>query len=380
MALRVEKIVSGAKGLAKENGKNVLLPFALPGEEVEYSIVKSKPSLIEGKVEEVITPSPLRVEPICPLYGVCGGCDFLHVSPSYSALLKEEIVKDNLLRLSNLQSLPPFWKTEYSDEFSYRHRVRVHVDLKTGKSGFLERESNSLVSVKHCPLVDDKINALLEEEKGELFKYARELMFSNKVNRDTGFVEVPLFAGDNAITHNNKTVTITLNGIVYTVSSTVFFQSNPKLFSRLLEYVKVNTIGSTVMDLYSGVGTFSALFNDSDKKVYAVELNKECLALSHINAPKAISFTSDCAKWAQKEKNTCVDTVIVDPPRTGLEKRVIEMIDLWDPERVIYVSCNPVTLARDISLFKTRKIDECKVFDCFYGTSHVETVVLMSRK
>lgn len=381
MALRVEKLVSGAKGLAHtEEGRTILLSSVLPGEVVNYTITKSTPKYLEARVNDIEKPSNLRIEPLCPLYNSCGGCDFLFVSPSSSALLKEEIVKDNLLHISNLSSLPPFKETEYSEDLNYRHRIRVHIDLKSGRQGFLARESNKLVSVKHCPLVCEKINSLLKEERGELFKYARSLMFLNRVNRDTGFVEVPLFAGDDAVTYNSKCVSITLGDNKYCVNANVFFQSNPKLFTRLLDYVKENTVGDTIMDLYSGVGTFSALFNNSNKRVYAVERDKECLALSHINAPKAISFTSDCSKWVEKEKKTDVDTVIVDPPRVGLERRVIEMIDKWNPERVIYVSCNSVTLSRDLALFKTRRVGECKVFDCFFGTSHIETVVVMSRR
>lgn len=379
MALKIEKLISSARGIGYEDGKTVILSNALPGEEVEYKAKREHKGIVEGEVTKILSPSPLRIAPLCPLYGTCGGCDFQIVSPETSANLKEEIVKDNLMRLGSLGSLPPFLPPVYGEVKGYRKRVRIHVNPHTGEAGFLKRESNELVRVKHCPLLDEGINNLLEEEKGLLFKYARSLMFENRVNKDTGLVEVPLFAGEDGISYSDKSVHVTLADIRYSVTANVFFQSNPSVFSKILEYVKNNTVGSVIMDLYSGVGTFSAVFNDTDKTVYAVEREKKCLALSKINAPNAISYTDDCAKWVKKGARTDVDTVIVDPPRLGLERSVIDMITKWNPQRVIYVSCNPVTLSRDIPYFTSHKVDEVSVYDCYYGSSHIESVVLMSR-
>lgn len=380
MALRIEKLISSARGMGYDRGRTCLISNALPGEEVEYRIKKERKGIIEGEATEILTPSPLRVEPLCPLYKICGGCDFQIVSPEDSAILKEDIVKDNLQRLGNLDSLPPFLPPRYGKAEGYRRRVRIHVNPHTGEAGFLRRESNELVRVKHCPLLDGKLNALLEEEKGTLFKYARSLMFENRVNKDTGLVEVPLFAGDDEISFGDKRVTVTLGECEYSVTANVFFQSNPSVFGEILEYVKANTVGNNIMDLYSGVGTFSALFNGEGKTVYAVEKEKRCLSLSQINAPEAVSYTDECEKWVTRGPKAAVDTVIVDPPRTGLERDVIAMIGKWNPERVIYVSCNPVTMARDIALFTSHKVNEVSVYDCYYGSSHIETVVLLTRQ
>ncbi len=379
MALKIEKLISSARGIGYDNGKTVILSNALPGEEVEYFIKRERKGIIEGEVTRILVSSPLRVEPLCSLYNICGGCDFQIVSPDSSALLKEEIVKDNLTRLGNQNPLPRFLPPVYGKVEGYRKRARIHVNPHTGEAGFLKRGSNEFVCVKHCPLLDNKINALLEEEKGTLFKYARSLMFENKVNRDTGLVEVPLFAGDREVSSGDEKVEITLGENTYAVTADVFFQSNPALFTKILNYVKENTIGENIIDLYSGVGTFSALFNGTGKTVYAVEKEKKCLILSRINAPGAISYTDECEKWVIKGPKVNIDTVIVDPPRTGLDRKVIEMLEAWKPQRVIYVSCNPVTLSRDIAFFTSYKVQEVSVYDCYYGSSHIETVILMSR-
>lgn len=379
MALKIEKLISSARGMGYDDARCVILGNALPGEEVEYEIRRERKGVVEGDATEILSPSPLRISPLCPMYNVCGGCDFQIVSPESSALLKEEIVKDNLIHLGNMKDLPPFLPPQYGEIEGYRKRVRIHVDPRSGDAGFLKRESKELVRIKHCPLLDSKLNVLLEEEKGTLFKYARSLMFENKVNKESGLVEVPLFAGDRDVSFGGKRVDITLGDYRYAVTADVFFQSNPEVFKKILEYVKEKAVGSTIMDLYSGVGTFSAVFNGTGKTVYAVEKEKRCLSLSKINAPGAISYTDECEKWVTKDNRGRVDTVIVDPPRTGLDRKVIEMIGKWNPECVIYVSCNPVTLARDIALFKSHKPEEVSVYDAYYGSSHIETVVLMSR-
>ena len=371
-------MISLCKGLGYDEGKTVIVEGALTGEEVEYEKISEKKGMIEGRVREILTSSPLRVSPICPYYGVCGGCDFQIVGERDSAYIKEEIVKDTMKRVGKLDTLPPFDPPSYSSFNNYRIRCRVHVDIKTKRQGFLKANSNQLVDISHCPALEEKLDRLLSERGGDIFRRARELMFENRVNRDTGFVEVPLFSGDNAVSMSDKSVDITVGGIKYLASASVFFQSNPKLLESMLGFVKENVEGESIMDLYSGVGTFSALFNGEDKTVFAVERERKCLELSKKNAPSAISFTDDCARWG-KNKGKHVDTVIVDPPRTGLDRDVISLLEEWKPERIIYISCNPVTASRDLALFSSYYPIKAKVFDCYPGSSHIETVVLMSR-
>ena len=377
MALKIEKLVNGAFGLAHVDNRIALISGALPGEVVEVSELREEKGVLRGDALSVLEPSPLRREPICPYYGICGGCDFQIVGEEDSARLKEEIVKDNLIRLSKLTELPEFDSPEYGSILDYRVRARFHVDLKSKKQGFLASRSNSIVEIKECPLLKKELSDLLKPGDERLFKAARSSMFENRMSR-TGFAEVPAFKGDDEISLSDKAVAITVGGIRYYVSSRVFFQSNPALLSSLLDYVKANVVGEEIMDLYSGVGTFSAAFENNSKKVWAVEKQKECLILSKRNAPSASSFTSDVALWG-KRMGRRVSTVIVDPPRTGLGEGVAKMIASWNAERIIYVSCDSVTLSRDLPLFEAYKPERVKVFDFYPGTSHVETVVLLTR-
>ena len=181
-------MISLCKGLGYDEGKTVIVEGALTGEEVEYEKISEKKGMIEGRVREILTSSPLRVSPICPYYGVCGGCDFQIVGERDSAYIKEEIVKDTMKRVGRLDTLPPFDPPSYSSFNNYRIRCRVHVDIKTKRQGFLKANSNQLVDISHCPALEEKLDRLLSERGGDIFRRARELMFESRVNRETGCV------------------------------------------------------------------------------------------------------------------------------------------------------------------------------------------------
>ena len=378
MVVNIEGLVSGGRGIAHQNGKTIFVKNALPGESVDIVIDREKKGFAEASVISYDRVSSDRITPVCPYFGLCGGCDFLYVSEKRSAELKQEIVKDNLRRIAKIGSLPEFLPPAYSSFDGYRSRCRVHVDLKSKRQGFLAQGSNDLIDIPSCLALDENLNGYISERGGKLFKIARSLMFENKVNKTSGFVEVPLFSGDNDVSTGRDAVSVTVNDTLYKVSANVFFQSNLKVLPKLFEFVVSNTIGENVMDLYSGVGTFSALFEGSGRNVYAVERQKECLSLSRENAPSAISYTSDVASWAKKSK-VSVDTVIVDPPRVGLENGVAEMIYSWKPKRIIYISCNSVTASRDIPLFNEYGLAKAQIFDFYPGSGHEESGFILER-
>lgn len=373
MALTIEKLVTGAFGLAHDGGRTCLVKDVLPGERVEVSEIGSKGGACFYEPVSILETSPMRIPPVCPLYGVCGGCDFQIVSRRDSALLKQESIKDNLRRISGLEKLPVFLEPAFTESLAYRSRVRLHVRLSDRTIGFLGRESSSLVPVTHCPLLTKRIDDLLSERR-TILEHARRMMFSNKVNRRTGFVELALQDGDDEVSIDGNDVT----ALGYLVNSGVFFQSNLLLLPDLLSFVKENAAGSVVMDLYSGVGTFSRLFEGEERTVYAVEKEKRCLELSKVNAPSARSFTADVALFSRRVKGG-VDTVIVDPPRTGLHPSVVEMLMSWNSPKIIYVSCDSTTFCRDYAVLKKRyAIEKAKVFDFYPGSSHEESCFVLS--
>lgn len=372
MAVRIEKAVSGCMGLGHIDGKSVFVKGALPGELCDIVVEEDRKSYSVSRAEAILEPSPIRRAPVCPYYSICGGCDFQILDEESSARIKEGIVKDNMMRIGKLESLPEFESPSFARFEGYRMRAKFHVSAGN-RIGFLSKRSNTLVPVEKCPALDGALNALLAD--------GREILRAAKAGgrRDSGgFSSVSAFSGDDEVSLSGRTVRKTVNGIPYSVSADVFFQSNRYIMGELLSFVEENTAGETVMDLYSGVGTFSALF-DGRRKVYAVERQKECLRLARINAPHAIAFTDDVGLWASKRRER-PDTVIVDPPRTGLGKGVPGMIAGWKSDRIIYVSCDSVTLARDLPLFEGYKPVKAKVFDFYPGSGHIETAVVLTRK
>lgn len=376
MRLKIEKSVTDAMGLAHDgNGKVVLVAGALPGETVECALSDSGKGVSRAEVIDVLEPSPLRIAPYCPYYSVCGGCSFQIVNERDSAAIKEDIVKDNLLRIGKLDHLPPFEPAVYGSASGYRHRARFHVSIKDKTWGFMARNSNDIVRVEHCPLLSHRLCALLQEGR-DILSAARSAVFENRTAG--GMAEVSAFEGDDDVSLGDRSVSISVGDISYLVSANVFFQSNPRLLPELLSFVHDNSIGNVIMDLYSGVGTFSAIFEKSDVKVYAVEREKRCLALARKNAPSALSFTADVALWGKKN-GVRPDTIIVDPPRTGIARDALSLIASFGAERIIYVSCNSATAARDIGMLSEYSVDKARVFDFYPGSGHEESAFVLTR-
>ncbi len=376
MALKVEKQVSPSKGLLHLNDKVTFVNGALEGEDVELLNIKEKKNYIEADAF-IVSPSPNRTEPICPYYYQCGGCSCQILSEKNQAIIKEKEVKVDLSRSGISLEDTVFDSLVFGPFLNYRSRARFHVDLKTREKGFLKKGSNILIPVKSCPALDKSLNQLLQKDDQRLLDKARELMLTNAVNGKTHLVEVNAITNGYDVTLGPKIIRIKVGEYEYSVNANVFFQSNLYLLPQLLEYVKENAEGNTIMDLYSGVGTFSALFEN--KNVFAVELERECLKLSKINAPWASSFSDDVAKWFKKVK-VIPDTIIVDPPRVGLSKEAVRMLPAFDARRIIYVSCNPKTAQRDIKELKGYKLMRVKVFDFYPSTDHSECVFILDRR
>ena len=379
MRVRCEYLKAGGTGVCLIDGKTVYVPSLLPGEEAEIISSREKKGHIEVLDAHRLEDSPLRIKPSCPYSGICGGCDFDYVSEESSAFLKKDIVINTVRRstgedISSVM-LPPVW----GRKDGYRARCRIHVSLRDRKLGFLSKKSNSLVEVSSCPLLTARLNEILSNPS-LIFTRAQSYLFSKGVNPKTGFTELSLFDADDRVLIEKDEGIRTIGPYVFNLSANVFFQSNPQLLPELFTFVKENAEGHAIMDLYSGVGTFSTLFEKEGKDVTAVERDRYCLSLARRNAPSAAFYTDDVSSWARKVRKS-VDTVIVDPPRTGLGKDTSELIASWNAERIIYVSCNSVTLASDLrELTRRYRIVKAQVFDFYPSSSHEESAVLLERK
>lgn len=384
LQLTIEKLVSKGEGLARREGKTIFVQGALPDETVIAEETEQKSDFSRAKAIEVLTPSEDRVEPQCPHYGICGGCDLQHASVSSQATFKYEIVKENLKRMGSVDIDDPERKITVlpvvsGPGWAYRSRVRFHVDLASGACGFIGRKSSELVDIHHCPILCGSLNRLLDEKRPLLLKAAQMRLATEGWQQRKRFVEVPAFAGDTKVSLSDTAVSVKLGEKTLWANSNVFFQNNRHILPVVVGFVQKQVIGSTIVDLYAGVGTFSAFVEGPELQVVAVERDKQCLALAERNLAHTEFFPQTAERWSRLQDQRKVDTVIVDPPRTGLEARLVRTIASWEPKAIIYVSCDSVTLARDCKRFAQAgyKVSVLQVFDLYPQTSHVESAVVL---
>lgn len=378
LELVIEKLVAKGDGLARHEGKAIFVSGALPGERVLATITEEKKDYARAEVFEVLEASLDRVVPACPYYGVCGGCDLQHLSSEAQAREKEKIVRENLTRIGRIDCeditvLP----VAAADGWGYRSRVRLHADLEASQVGFLGRMSNDLVDIEHCPILCESLNRLLGEKRPLTFKAAAMRSATEAWQSRNPYLQVPALAGDTQVSLSSSEVDMEVSGKTLWADSNVFFQGNRLVLPAMIDFVKTYTSGSEILDLYAGVGTFAAFVEGPRRKVIAVERDSRCRELAKKNA-KATEFVAQpIEKWIRTQPGKKVDTVIVDPPRAGLENKVVKALAALNPASIVYVSCDSVTLARDCSrLYELGyKVDTLQVFDLYPQTSHVEAAV-----
>lgn len=371
MRVRIEKVIQGGEGLAvPEDGRRIFVPAVLPGELVEVALVESKSGFSRAELLEILEPSPVRIGERCPYWGVCGGCDFQYAIHAEQIRIKEGIIRENFTRIGKIDEIN-LLPTEVGKPWEYRCRSRFHVDLRSRKAGFLGRNTNNLVPIDSCPVLTPKLNSLLKEPD-LLIESAYRLQQRNHL------VEVGALASGEQISLLGREIALPVLDRTLYASSEVFFQSNEVLLEPLVSYVQAHVVGDTVIDLYSGVGTFSAFVEA--KRVIAVERSKRCLAFAKKNAPHSDFYTGNVANLASVQKGR-IDTVIVDPPRVGFDRNLHEKIAGWGTRRIIYVSCNSVTLARDVGTLVDLgfTLDSVKQFDFYPQTFHHEAVAILSK-
>lgn len=364
MYLKAEKFAQGGRSVGHlEDGRVVFIDGLFPGEEGEIQIVEEKKDYCSAKALSVSVPSPARRKSPCQFSAQCGGCPWIELEYDAQIKAKVELVKELFSDFPDAK----FEEPVTGPELGYRSRARFQYKIRNGKAslGFCAESSNTSVEITNCPIADKNLNDLIANPP--------RLNAWELKNQ-----ELSCITTDDGVLYDEKTGWITIGNRRLPVSNRVFFQSNPILLPKLIDYVVSLTQGPSVMDLYSGVGTFSAFLEDRFD-VTAVEINKHCLSLAKQHLKNTRFFTSPVEKW--NPKTTKVDTVIVDPPRVGLDKAVPQMIASWKPERIIYVSCYPPTQHRDIRRLVELgyKAQSIKLFDFYPQTPHVETVILMSR-
>lgn len=402
--VEIFKLDHQGRGIGKINNKIIFVFNALPNEVIETKITLEKKNYYEGKINKILMPSKDRVEPICPCFNECGGCQFLNVSYEKSLEFKQNKVIDILNKYLDFDiKINPIIKSD--ENLYYRNKVTFQV---SNDIGFYKNKTNELISVDCCYIADKNINKIYKVIRENInlinvkqviiksTKYTNESMIIFKTNdlvdqdnivKTLKDLVTSIYVNDNLIYGENNIVENLLDFSFY-ISPTSFFQVNTKqaekLYSKALEYANI-TNNNLVLDLYCGTGTIGLLASKKANKVIGIELNKE--AIQDANKNKKLNnvtniqfYSGDVGKILLKN-NYNPDVVIVDPPRAGLDNIAINQIIKIKPKRLVYVSCDLMTLARDLKILsKDYEIIELTPVDMFPMTSHVESVILLQRK
>jgi 23S rRNA (uracil1939-C5)-methyltransferase len=388
--IEIEKLVYGGDGLSRVDGQVVLTPLVLPGEQVTVATSKIKNGLLRGALSEVNQASPHRIEPRCPYFGDCGGCQYQHADYEFQVEQKRAILLENLQRLGGIQYQGEL-ETITGDPWFYRNRIQLH--FGQGRSGFNRHGSNELVPVDDCfiasPLLVDAVKQLSNIAiKPEWPSFLQSLeLFSNETDLQINVLDTTRPVAARFFDWLKKFLPIAPGPIAYQavghsfrISHGAFFQVNRFLIERLVEEVLGQESGEHAIDLYAGVGLFSLPLAKKFTRVDSVERSGPAVRDLEFNAQQAeignVSASRDASEEFLRGVRTSPDLIIADPPRSGLGKEATQELLRVKPKKLVIVSCDPATLARDLKVLLTGfAIEKMTLVDLFPQTYHLETVV-----
>lgn len=441
----VTAVSSDGNGICRIGGYTVFVPQTVTGDKVQILIVKANKGYGYGRLLEVISPSPYRTEPLCKSYKRCGGCQLMHMDYQYQLKAKADIIESAMQRIGGFKDFKLSDMVGAEEPHRYRNKMIFPVGTdKSGDviCGFYAQRSHDIMPLDDCfaggefnadiicavkeYMRENNVSAYDEKTHTGLIrriftrnsrKYGdimvvisingrnipnREVLISKlrkKSGRIAGIIlnintkKTNLVLGDENITlWGSDTITDSLLGLDFRISPHSFYQINPamteKLYAKALEYAELSE-NENVMDIYCGIGTISLCAAKKAKHVMGVEIVERAIEDARENAAaNGISNADFYASSAEEivpeliEKGEKPDVVILDPPRKGSDEKTLSAVVTAKPERIVYVSCNPATLARDVKFLSENGygLTSACGFDMFPNTVHVETVVLMSRK
>ena len=422
--LSIEKLVQGGEGLARlPDGRVCFVRGGLPGERCRVELTAGKKDFARGRVVEVLEKGADRAQPKCPLYGKCGGCSLQHLDSAKQVTYLERVERENFKRIAH-EELPDDFVIHQGEPWGYRNRARVvYLGERDGhcRFGFRKQESNGVVPVDNCPVLTPGLNDFLKNAKpSEIFKGQKRIprdLELNLFDDGTGRVAYYYRGMPEARKRECSVSCVKIGAKQIKSDASVFFQSNLSLLPRLVQSVREAVdegIASGaasdewLIDLFSGVGFFAALLQDKFKRITTVERDGLCLQYAKVNLSEVqcksdsgspdhcpgqalAGMTKDgCSvenvsapaeEWLVKNVVDIPATLIVDPPRTGLPPEALGAIVKSSVNRLIYVSCDPVTLARDFAKFRTAgfSLKRAEGFAFYPQTPHLEMMFVLAR-
>ena len=376
----IERILPGGYGLAHAEGKTIFVSLAAPGDRVKVRVDRQQGNVLFASIEEILIPSTDRVEPPCPYFGRCGGCDFQQLTYEKQLAAKAEIIRDCLQRIARMESVPEIFVTPSPRDWRYRMRAMWQIDEEQRTIGYYERGSRRVCDVADCAVLVPELQQTLERVRGtEWHEFSPGVKHLDVVAGENGVSLAPPFAEFETVESS-----LAIGDERYSYNAEAFFQVNTGLLPPLLEFALRDVSGEVAIDLYCGVGLFTLPLARRFKQVIGVESNPNATRFARRNLQQARLenarvINAGVADWIKSSaaRSTGVDFVLLDPPRAGAESVVIKQLIDFRAPRICYVSCDPATLARDLRklIAGGYVIESLAAFDLFPQTHHVETVV-----
>lgn len=421
LEVSIERILPGGLGLAHADGRTVMVALSATGDRLRVRIDRLKGNVAFASIVEVIEPSPQRVEPPCPYFGRCGGCDFQQLNNQAQLDAKVEIIRDCLRRIGGIENVPNFTITPAPNEWHYRARAQWQYDSVRKRLGYFEANSHRVCDVAECAVLVPELQAELERLRRQMTearlpddaRYFRAIAGDEEVavvDDKGGFAaNVGSSTMSDKAAFSMPAIARSIQGQSYRLNAQSFFQTNIDLLPQLIDAALSDANGARAIELYCGVGLFTVPLARRFESVVAVEDDAAATEFARGNLARAglanaEVVNQDVAHWLDLEcdsriptrrehhvgslaENSIhgavevgalqeVDFLLLDPPRTGAESRVISGIMKLKPQRICYVSCDPATLARDVKklIAGGYSLASMQAFDMFPQTHHVETV------
>ena len=409
MSYKIERLDHQGRGITYINGKIAFVKDTLPGEEIELKIIKENSKLIEAEPTSFLKESQLRVNELCPYYKECGGCNLLHMSYEEQIKYKQSKIVDIMKKYADINGEVIKQIVPCDRQFHYRNKVTLKVKEKLG---YFKEKTYELIPIEKCLLVNVKINEIIKILNGYTdLSNIKEVVIKSFTDKETmliiylqedeineNLLDYLSKHVDNIIVYDNNKKMIKRIGksnIIarlmkkqFKIGANSFFQVNMdqtlKIYDKIADYLS-KIEDSTVLDLYCGVGSIGLYSVSNYAKLIGVEIVPEAIenakTNAELNSMGNTKFLVGDTKTILMHSNYKADTIIVDPPRAGLDKSVIEDIKKINPNMLIYLSCDPITLARDLKLLSDLyDVEELIPYDMFPNTHHVETLVKLTKK
>jgi len=387
------------------DSRAVFVPFGLAGERVRVRLMEEKRGFARGAIVEILQSAPERISPRCKHFGHCGGCHYQHLPYEKQLEAKAGILRDQLTRIGKLES-PPVQPTMASPSaWNYRNHIQFHLDAQ-GKLGFQAPNSNGVIPVSECHLPESSMNALwpqleFEPETGiervSLRAGADENLMlvlesgspdAPEFEIEAGISVAHVFDEHAVVIAGEDHITMKVLDRSFHVSAPSFFQVNTAMAEKMVEHLlaKLPTAQSTILDVYCGVGLFSAFLAPKGRQLIGIEASESACEDFAINLDEFDNvelyegFAEDILP-SLVSRTASPTYVLVDPPRAGVEKEALDAIVKMNPKTIAYVSCDPSTLARDAARLINNgyKLLEVMPFDLFPQTYHIESISIFEK-